>query len=115
MGWKNWKVDVTLLCYYDKWYHTTDDINQGRSVFMEFDVIIEVTGDEFRVIKDRRHGYTGTNHPNMDLFRMQLFVQNKTFYDLPEFTKSPSIDGWSVLGFEDNGDMFEYSEPTRTE
>ena len=110
MGWKNWNVDVTLLCYRGKWFHTTDDMCQGRSVREQFDVIIEVTGDEFKVIKDRWSGQAGINHPNGDLFRMQLFVTGKTFYDLPEFTKSPSINGWSELGFDDGGNLFEYSK-----
>ena len=115
MGWQNWNVEMTLLCYRDKWYRTTDDMQQGRSVLQVFDVVIEVTGNEFTVTKDRYSGKTGTHHPYSDLFRVQLFTQGKTLYDLPEFTKSPSINGYSVIGYKDNGDLFEYSEPTRTE
>ena len=114
MGWKNWNVDVTLLCYRGEWFHTTDDMDQGRSILSYFDVIIEVTDNEFTVIKDRYYGNTGKNHPTADLFRVQLFALGKTFYDLPEFRKSASITGYTVLGYNDNGELFEYSEPTRT-
>ena len=103
---------MTLLCYHGSWFHTTDDMSQGRRISQLFDVIIEVTNNEFNVIKDRHRGLTGTEHPNSALFKVQLFTSGRTFYDLPQFTKSPSHSGGTVIGYKDNGDIFEYAQPT---
>lgn len=113
MGWKNWELDMTLLLYRDKWYRTTDDMKQGRMILQVFDVVIEVAGNRFNVIKNRYTGECG-EHVVSDLLRMQLFAAGLTFDDLPEFTKAPYSQSTSVIGYKDNGDLFEYPEPTRT-
>lgn len=112
MGWKNWKVDMTLLQYKGEWYRTTDDINQGMSITQHFDIVVEVKDNEFNILKNR-HGAIGDGAFS-DLFRMQLFAIGKTLEDLPEFTKSSRYHNEIVFGYKDNGDLFEYSEPTRT-
>ena len=106
---------MTLICYQGDWFRTTDDLMQGRTVMQHFDIVIEVTGDEFNVVKDRYRGQVGRKHPATDLFRVQMFALGKTLYDLPEFHKSANYGGGSELGFKDNGDLFEYPPPTRTQ
>jgi hypothetical protein len=105
MGWKNWDINLTLLEYQGKWYQTSDDMRQGYTVMQYFNVVIEVTGNEFNVIKDRYNGQTSNQNPFADLFRVQLFTLGKTLYDLPKFTKSPS--GRGELKYKDNGDLYE--------
>jgi len=109
MGWTNWNVDFTLLKYRDEWYRTTDDLHQGYTITQYFDTIVEVTGREFNVIKDRRTGITGPGQFDKMLI-MKLFTLGKTFEDLPTFTKHPGPGG--VIGFNDNGDLIEFSERT---
>jgi hypothetical protein len=110
----SWNVELTLLKYRNEWYQTTDDIHRGRTLMQYFDSVVEVSGDKFNIIKDRESGITGLGEFGA-LLRMKLFTLGITFRDLPRFTKHPAyIPADTVIGYKDNGELFEYPEPTRT-
>ena len=113
MSWEDQNSEMTLLCYQGEWYRTIDDLRRGFSVMQYFDIVVKVTGNKFNVIKDRHTGVTGRGIFS-DVLRMKLFAQGKTFYDLPEFTKSYGIKrgAASVLAYRDNGDLYESAELT---
>jgi len=94
-----------LVNYKGTWYRSEDgfDGNTNR-VIQFFDMVVEVTGTEYNVVKNRWTGETGTTGMS-DLLKVKFWTEGKNFEQLPYFITYPDTRGPLSLAYDENNNL----------